>query len=99
MSTAFHLQTDSVSERANRTVGQILRTVIKPDQTDWVEKLPLVKFAINLSLSSTTGFALFELNYGYMPTLIGGISPTETAKPGVRRFVNQAINNLETTHD
>src|SRR5882762_2004678 len=99
MSTAFHPQTDGVSERANRTVGQILRTVIKPDQTDWVEKLPLVEFAINSSLSSTMGFAPFELNYGYMPTLIGGISPTETAKPGVRRFVNQAINNLETTHD
>jgi len=45
MSTAFHPQTDGVSERANRTVGQILRTVIKPDQTDWVEKLPLVEFA------------------------------------------------------
>jgi hypothetical protein len=45
------------------------------------------------------GFAAFKLNYGYMPTLIGGISPTETAKPGVRRFVNQAINNLETVHD
>jgi len=99
MSTAFHLQTDGVSERANRTVGQILRMVIKPNQTDWVERLPLVEFAINSSLSSTMGFALFELNYGYMPTFIGGISPTETAKPGVRRFVNQAISNLETAHD
>src|SRR6267154_204932 len=66
---------------------------------DWVEKLPLVEFAINSSLSSTMGFAPFELNYGYMPTLIGGISPTETAKPGVRHFINQAINNLETAHD
>jgi hypothetical protein len=31
--------------------------------------------------------------------IIGGISPTEKAKPGVRKFVNQAISNLEMAHD
>ena len=45
------------------------------------------------------GFAPFELNYGYLPTLIGGITPTENAKPGVHKFINQAINNLEEAHD
>jgi len=99
MSTAFHPQTDGATERANRSVGQILRTLIQPDQTDWVEKLPLTEFAINSNLSSSTGFAPFELNYGYMPMLIGGITPFEKAKPGVKRFVNQAINNLEMAHD
>jgi hypothetical protein len=98
MSMAFHPQTDGASEWANRTVGQILRTMIAPDQSDWVDKIPLVKFAINSNLSSSSGFAPFELNYGYMPTLIGGITPTESAKPGVRRFVNQAISNLEAAH-
>jgi hypothetical protein len=35
-----------------------------------------------------------------MPTLIiGGISPMEKAKPGIRRFVNQAVSNLEMAHD
>jgi hypothetical protein len=59
----------------------------------------MVEFAINSSISSSSGFAPFELNCGYMPTLIGGITPTEKAKPGVRRFVNQALQNLETAHD
>ena len=84
MSTAFHLQTDGASERANRSVGQILWVMIEPSQTDWVNKLPLMEFAINSNISSSTGFAPFELNYGYMPTLIGGITPMEKAKPGVR---------------
>jgi hypothetical protein len=34
-----------------------------------------------------------------MPMIIGGISPTEKAKPGVRKFVNQAISNLEMAQD
>jgi len=99
MSTAFHPQTDGATERANRSVGQILQTLVQPDQTDWVEKLPMVEFAINSNISSSTGFAPFELNYGYMPMFIGGITPIDPAKPGVKRFVNLAIANLEKAHD
>src|ERR1700723_1192070 len=99
MSTVFHPQTDGATERANHLVRQILRSVIQPDQSDWVDKLPIVEFAINSNISSSMGFAPFELNYGYLPTLIGGITPTENAKPGIHKFINQAINNLEEAHD
>jgi hypothetical protein len=99
MSTAFHPQMDGASERVNRSVGQILRTVIQPDQSNWVDQLPMTEFAINSSVSSSMGFAPFELNCGYMPTIIGGITPFENAKPGVKIFINQAINNLEMVHD
>ena len=88
MSTAFHPQMDGATERANRSIGQILRTIVQPDQTDWVEKLPMVKFAINSKISSSTGFAPFELNYGYMPMFIGGITPIDNT--------NQVSNNLST---
>ena len=64
-----------------------------------MDKLPIVEFAINSNISSSMGFAPFELNYGYLPTLIGGITPTENAKPGIHKFINQAINNLEEAHD
>src|SRR3984957_10340718 len=49
MSTVFHPQTDGATERANHLVGEILRSVIQPDQSDWdwVDKLPIVEFAIN----------------------------------------------------
>ena len=42
MSTAYHPQTDGASERAVQTVSQILRAMVRPDQTDWVAKLPMV---------------------------------------------------------
>ena len=99
MSTAFHPQMDGATEWANRSVGQILQSVIQPDQSDWVDKIPIVEFAINSNISSSTGFAPFELNYGYLPTFISGITPTENAKPGVHKFINQAINNLKEAHD
>jgi hypothetical protein len=52
MSTSFHLQTDGITERANRSIGQIFRAIIDPDQRDWVEKSPLIEFAINSSINS-----------------------------------------------
>src|SRR6202041_3780306 len=55
--------------------------------------------AINSDISSSMGFAPFELNYGYLPTFISGITPTENTKPGVHKFINEAINNLEEAHD
>ena len=67
MSTAFHLQTDGATERANRSIAQILCTVVSNDQRDWSDKCPMVEFTINSSINATTGYAPFELNYGYMP--------------------------------
>ena len=67
MSTVFHPQTDGATERANRSIAQILHTVVSNDQKDWSEKCPKVEFAINSSINATTGYTLFKLNYGYMP--------------------------------
>src|SRR6202012_2230577 len=69
MSTAFHPQTDGVTERANRTIIQIIRASIRPDQKDWVQALPMTEFAINASISATTGLAPFEFQ-GYMPSMM-----------------------------
>ena len=45
----------------NRSIGQILQAIISPDQLNWYQKIPMVKFAINSSISKSTGFAPFEL--------------------------------------
>ena len=44
ISTAFHPQMDGVTERANCSIGQILRIMVQPDQMDWREKLSTVEF-------------------------------------------------------
>ena len=43
--------------------------IINDDQRDWAAKCPMVEFALNSSISATTGFTLFELNQGYMPQI------------------------------
>ena len=69
MSTAFHPQTDGASERAIKNVVQILRVTVQPNQKDWTAKLPMTEFVLNSSISSSTGFAPFELNHRYMPVI------------------------------
>ena len=49
MLSAYHPETDGSTERANRTVGQMLRSCIGPNQKDWVSRLPAIEFAINLA--------------------------------------------------
>jgi hypothetical protein len=99
MSTSFHPQTDGASERAIRSVAQILRAFVRPDQRDWTAKVPMVEFALNSAISSSSGFAPFELNYGYMPSLNPGFEPEPSTAPGIRHFVERALRNLADAHD
>jgi hypothetical protein len=99
MLTSFHPQTDGQSESAIRNVTQILRTVVHPDQMDWVEKIDMVEFAINSSISESTGYAPFKLSRGYMPSMIKEIRTNESFASGVRSFAATALENLADTHD
>lgn len=100
MSTSFHPQTDGATERANRVINAILRAVIQPDQSDWYDKLPLVEFAINSAVNKSTGYAPFELNYGFIPTLRGLLDRVPTSfKPGIRHYAEKAQSHLLTAHD
>ena len=98
MSTVFHLQTDGATERANRSIAQILCTVVSNDQRDWSDKCPMVEFTINSSINATTGYAPFELNYGYM-LRSGQHILTDTMFKGVKQFAQQAVWNLMDVHN
>ena len=58
----------------------------------------MVEFAINSSINATSCYALFELNYGYMPWLWQHIL-TDTTFKGVKQFVQKAVWNLLDAHD
>ena len=98
MSTAFHPQMDGATERANRSIAQILCTIVSNDQKDWLGKCPMVEVAINSSINATTGYAPFELNHGYMLQSGQHISTNTTLK-GVKQFAQQAVWNLLDAHD
>ena len=67
LTTAYHPQTDGQSERANRTMEEILRCYVHPAADDWDLRLTAAEFAYNSSTQSTTGRSPFYVAYGYQP--------------------------------
>ena len=99
MSSAYHPQSDGATERANRTVTQMLRQCIHPNQKDWVTKLPAIEFAINSARSVSTGYAPFFLNFGRMPRTMIWDSVPSTEFPAIREFALQKKLALIAAHD
>lgn len=64
MSTAYHPQTDGQTERANRTLEDMLRAFVNWKQDDWDVYLPAAEIACNNSIQASTGFTPYYLNYG-----------------------------------
>ena len=64
-STTCHPQTDGQTEVVNRTLSQLLRTMIKKNLREWEECLPHVEFAYNRVMHSTTQLCPFEVVYGF----------------------------------
>ena len=58
----------------------------------------MVEFALNSCVSATTGSALFELNWGYMPQ-IGMPTSFDTTFKGVKQFALQVKWDLMVAHD
>ncbi|GBG68115.1 hypothetical protein CBR_g2666 [Chara braunii] len=75
-SSARHPQTDGQMERAHQTTQVLLRTLIRPDQKDWVERLPDVELAYNSSIHPAIGMSPFEFEHGSPVT-----SPLDTITP------------------
>ncbi|QRW12528.1 Transposon Ty3-I Gag-Pol polyprotein [Ceratobasidium sp. AG-Ba] len=85
MSSAYHPETDGATERANKTIGSMLRQCIKGRQSDWVRYLAGIEYAMNSSVSETTGYSPFYLNYGRVPPPM--VWETENEYAGVRMFL------------
>ncbi|KAL4114536.1 hypothetical protein PRIC2_014470 [Phytophthora ramorum] len=62
MSPADHPQTDGQTERVNRVLEDVLRSVCTEDPTKLSTLLPQVEFALNNAVHSSTGFTPFYVN-------------------------------------
>ena len=109
-STAFHPQTDGQSERANRTVADMLRCTCADMPQAWDKRLPMVEFAYNNSVSSSTGFSPFYLQSGFHPAIpaslavgmgTGGVAvpvagaPSTGENPAATALVDHMTKTLE----
>ena len=69
ISTAFHPQTDSQTERQNQILEYFLRTFTNSEQTNWAKLLPVAEFAYINSLHSSVSYSPFFAGYGYNPEI------------------------------
>ncbi|MCO5569982.1 hypothetical protein L7F22_023696 [Adiantum nelumboides] len=63
-SSSFHPQTDGQSEEANSTVLDLLKCYVSEHKAAWEQYLPLVEYAYNNTVHSSTGKAPFEIVEG-----------------------------------
>ncbi|MCO5589421.1 hypothetical protein L7F22_043388 [Adiantum nelumboides] len=63
-SSSFHSQTDGQSEEANSTVLDLLQCYVSEHKGKWEQYLPLVEYAYNNTVHSSTGKAPFEIVEG-----------------------------------
>src|SRR5713226_2510059 len=70
LSTAFHPQTDGLSERKNQWVEQYLRLVTSSQPEDWSTWLPIATAVHNNRKNTTTGLSPNQILLGYETTLI-----------------------------
>ena len=89
LSTAFHPQTDGQMEWQNLMLEQYLQAYIMYQQDDWVEWLPLAKFAYNNSWQSTTGELLFYLLMGQNPRFNDNVTKILDHSPKVPAVTDQ----------
>ncbi|UYV70710.1 hypothetical protein LAZ67_8000342, partial [Cordylochernes scorpioides] len=62
--TAYHPQTNGLTERLNKTIADMLSMYVDVNQKDWDRNLPFVTFAYNTAKQESTGFTPFFLVHG-----------------------------------
>lgn len=65
-STAFHPQTDGQTEVVNRSLENLLRTIVGEHIRSWDLKLSIAEFAYNLTVNRT-GKSPHEVVFGCRP--------------------------------
>ena len=94
ISTAFHPQTDGLSERKNQWVEQFLRLVTSARQDDWKRWLPIATATHNNHVNTTTKVAPAQALLGYLPVL-DPLAPPTTRNERIEERAEQAWQSQE----
>ena len=63
--SAYYLETDSQTESTNKVIKNYLHAYIAYTQNDWVDHLPMAKFATSNHVNALTGVTPFFVNYSF----------------------------------
>ena len=107
MSSGFHPQTDGQTERANRSIEEMMRAYVGRWPNDWDERLGMIEYAYNYSVHSSSGYSPFYLCYGRHPlSLVQLLSQVESKNAATDVFLRQleedvahTLENLQKAQD
>jgi transposase InsO family protein len=100
MSTAFHPQTDGQTERANRTLEDMLRAFVSYRQDNWDQLLSSAEFACNNAPNASTNMSPFRANYGRDPyNPYSAISTIPDDIPAANEFLDALTNSTKIATD
>lgn len=85
-STAYHPQTDGLTERTNQTLEVYLRAYTSYQQDDWVDYLPLAEFAFDNSTNTSTKQTPYFANLGFHPTFDAPLTERGDTVPAAGDF-------------
>ena len=78
--TTCHPQSDGQTEVVNRTLGTLLRALIKKNLKSWEECLPHFEFAYNRTVHSATHYSPVEVVYGFNPLTPLDLAPLPSSE-------------------
>ncbi|KAM7310060.1 DDE-type integrase/transposase/recombinase [Ixodes scapularis] len=78
--TAYHPQTNGLTERLNKTIADMISMYVDVEHKTWDEVLPYVTFAYNTAVQETTGVTPFQLVHERkVTTMLDAMLPHEPA--------------------
>ena len=87
-SSAYHPQTDGQTEVVNRSLGNLLRCLVKDNLKSWDMKLCQAEFAHNHAVNRSTGFSPFQIVYSNLPKGPLDLTVVPQPKGTVKRAVD-----------
>jgi hypothetical protein len=90
LSSAFHPQTDGISERMNQWLKQYLRLVTSASPKDWTHWLAIATAVCNNQKNETTGLSPNQILLGYELTL-----QPEEGTPSNNKAVETRVQNMK----
>lgn len=98
MSTAYHPQPDGETEVVNRSLGNMLRSLVGDNIKSWDSRLCSAEFAHNHATNRSSGFSPFKIVYGQVPRCPLDLAPL----PDMTRFhggASEFVAGLQETHE
>ena len=90
LSTAFHPQTDGLSEQKNQWIEQYLHTIVASHPEDWSYWVSVASAVHNNRINTTLGLSPNEILLGYSPRLAPSeviITDNEAVEKRVKRMI------------